>query len=294
VFIDKIFQNILNIFLPRGNIFLYKILFKIFKFFIKGPFILKFDFYFYAVNNKKDLSRWMLKNLRPWDFDKVLLINKIIGSKKSLFLDCGCNYGAYSIPIAKIKKKSDIISFDASKNAILRLEENLELNNLKNISYYNLGISNINSYEFFNDNLDTLSNSGSYRFEANDYSYKVKVVTLDHFLKDINFKKYNKIIIKLDLEGYELKALLGLKGIIKKNKPIIFLEFSRMFLKNTNKILFKNFLDKYDLHILDLRNNIIDFGDIIKKIQILDKKQETIGDYFILNKNIDLKKYIKI
>ena len=34
---------------------------------------------------------------------------------KLLGIDCGCNFGAYSIPIAKKFKKQKIYAFDASK-----------------------------------------------------------------------------------------------------------------------------------------------------------------------------------
>ena len=82
----------------------------------------------------------MLKNLRPWDFDTINLINNLLGNDKSLFVDCGVNYGAYSIPISK-KKNTTVISFDPSKKALSEFKKNIKLNNSKNIKYYNYGIS---------------------------------------------------------------------------------------------------------------------------------------------------------
>ena len=102
--IDKIFQNIINNFLIKKKYKLYKIIFILFKNLIKGPFILNFDNYkFFSSAKNKNLSRWMLKNLKPWDLDTVNLINNLLGNEKSLFVDCGVNYGAYSIPLSKKK-----------------------------------------------------------------------------------------------------------------------------------------------------------------------------------------------
>ena len=59
----------------------------------------------------------MLKNLKPWDLGNINLINNLLGNYKSLFIDCGVNYGAYSIPISKQKSNTAVVCFDPSKKA---------------------------------------------------------------------------------------------------------------------------------------------------------------------------------
>ena len=72
-----------------------------FKFFINKKIILDFGFCkFFAYSQKKDLSRWMIRNLQIWDNEIIQIIIKMIGNEKSTFIDIGCNYGAYSVPIA--------------------------------------------------------------------------------------------------------------------------------------------------------------------------------------------------
>jgi len=83
VIIDKKFQVLINYFLKKKLNKFYKIFFFFFKNFIKGPFILDFeDYKFFSYPQKKNLSRWMLKNLRPWDFDTINLINNLLGNDK--------------------------------------------------------------------------------------------------------------------------------------------------------------------------------------------------------------------
>ena len=290
---DKIFQNLINYCLSKKKKKLYKFFFFIFKNFIKGHFIINFKYYkFYSYPQKKSLSRWMLKNLKPWDLNTVNLINNLLGNDKSLFLDCGVNYGAYSIPISKTKPNVDIICFDPSKKALSELKDNIELNKSNNIKYYNYGISDKISNDFFCDNINNFKNSGEYSFGRLKSSYKVNTLTLDNFLKTVNLKIYKKIVIKLDIEGYEFKALLGMKKLLLNKNIIIFFEFSRMLLskKSFNFNNFKKFLDFYKLYILDLNLNLINIKDLLYSFSKLEKKKNTIGDY-ILVKDSFYKKY---
>jgi len=291
--IDKKFQDIINYFLKKKKNKIYKIFYFLFKNFIKGPFIMNFeDYKFFSYPQKKNLSRWMLKNLRPWDSDTINLINNLLGNYKSLFVDCGVNYGAYSIPISK-KKNTTVISFDPSRRALSELKNNIKLNNSKNIKYYNYGISDSVSKLFFSDNLDNFKNSGEYSFTRLQTSYKVDTTTLDFFFKKINLNIYKIIIIKLDIEGYEFNALLGMKKILLNNNVIIFFEFSRMLInkKNFSFRKFKIFVDQCNLTILDLSLNKINIKNILHMFSKLEKKRNTIGDYILVNKSsINLKR----
>jgi len=289
VIIDKKFQVLINYFLKKKLNKFYKIFFFFFKNFIKGPFILDFeDYKFFSYPQKKNLSRWMLKNLRPWDFDTINLINNLLGNDKSLFVDCGVNYGAYSIPISK-KKNTTVISFDPSKRALSEFKNNIKLNNSKNIKYYNYGISDSISKSFFSDNLNNFKNSGEYSFARTQSSYKVSTTTLDSFFKSFNLNIYKIIIIKLDIEGYEFNALLGMKKILLNYNVIVFFEFSRMLInkKKFNFKKFKKFLDRCNLKILDLSLNKINIKDLLYKFSKLEKKRNTIGDYILVNKSFN-------
>jgi hypothetical protein len=46
-----------------------------------------------------------------------------------------------------------------------------------------------------------------------------------------------------------------------------------MLFNITNQIMFKNFLDKYKLQIIDTKGNVIHLRTILKKIEILEKKR---------------------
>jgi FkbM family methyltransferase len=288
--IDKKFQNIINYCLSKKKYNLYKIFFFFFKNLINGPFILNFnDYKFFSYPQKKNLSRWMLKNLKPWDFGNVNLINNLLRNYKSLFIDCGVNYGAYSIPISKQKSNTTVVCFDPSKKALSELKNNIKLNNSQNIKYYNYGISDTISKDFFSDEIDNFKNSGEYSFVTSKSSYKVDTTTLDYFFKNFNLNTYKIIIIKLDIEGYEFNAFVGMKRILRNHNVIVFFEFSRMLLNNKkfNFKKLKKFLELHRLCILDLNLNRINIKNILCRFSKLEKKRNTIGDYILIKNSFN-------
>ena len=284
--LGDIFQNIINKYLSKKNKKIYYFYFSIFKFLTKSEYILDFKNYkFYASFNKKSLSRWMLKNLTPWDKENVEKVIYFIKKYNGSFIDCGCNFGAYSIPIAKKFENQNIYAFDASKKAIHNLEKNINLNKIKNITYFNIGIGDKNTEGYFNEDIIDLKNDGSFRFTQNKNNEKVNIYKLDDIFKNEKISLKENIIIKLDIEGFDFLALRGLSETLQKSKVIIFIEISKMLLENS-----ENFSDEFDLFIKNNKLNIYDLNlksknvsEIIMSLNAAEIKSETIGDYIISN-----------
>ena len=284
--LDDIFQNIINKYLSRKNKKIYYLYFSIFKFLTNSKFILNFKNYkFYASFSRKSLSRWMLKNLKPWDNENVEKVIYFIRKYNGSFVDCGCNFGAYSIPIAKEFEDQNIYAFDASKKAIHNLKQNIDLNQVKNINYFNIGIGDKNTEAYFNEDIDNLKNDGSFRFTQNINNEKINVYKLDDVFKNKKIFLKENIIIKLDIEGFDFLALKGLSETIQKSKVIILIEISKMLLENS-----EDFSNEFDLFIKNNRLNIYDLNlksknvnEIIMSLNASDKNKETIGNYIISN-----------
>ena len=286
---DDIFQNIINKYIVKKNKKIYYFYFSIFKFLAKSKFIIPFKNYkFYASFEKKDLSRWMLKNLEEWDKDNVRKIIKLIKTYKASFVDCGCNFGAYSIPVAKKYKKSCVYALDASEKALKLFRANLNLNKIKNVKYFNYGIGEKNSTKHFNENLSELKNTGSYRYNSKKIGKIINVYKFDDILKKNKIILKKNIVIKLDLEGYDFLALKGMKKTIRKSKVIIFIEISKMLFKNTKNFnhVFTSFLKKNNLKIYDLNFNIKNFKEINRHLNLLNMGDETVGDFILSNQKL--------
>jgi FkbM family methyltransferase len=228
----------------------------------------------------------MLKNLNVWDGFQVERINNIFKNKKSLFIDCGCSFGSYSVPIAKLNSTdSKVIAIDASSLAIRRLKENVFLNDINNIEIYNLAIGKEEGYANFNEDLNLLPNSGSFRFDSS--GKKLRITTLDIILEQQSLDSFEVIFVKMDLEGYEFDGLLGFKKNIVKYKPIILFEFSRMLLQNTSfsENAFNLFLKETSYEIKDYDNNIYSIEKLVKEMNSKDEKYEVLADFLLVSKN---------
>jgi FkbM family methyltransferase len=290
--INKSFEKIIFLFKPhlfKRNIFklyFYKIFYLIFKKIITSPILINFgEFKMFAYNNNKDLSKFMLKNLNVWDGFQVERINNIFKNKKSLFIDCGCSFGSYSVPIAKLNSTdSKVIAIDASSLAIRRLKENVFLNDINNIEIYNLAIGKEEGYANFNEDLNLLPNSGSFRFDSS--GKKLRITTLDIILEQQSLDSFEVIFVKMDLEGYEFDGLLGFKKNIVKYKPIILFEFSRMLLKNTtfSENAFNLFLKETSYEIKDYDNNIYSIEQLVKEMNNKNEKYEVLADFLLVSK----------
>ena len=283
------YEAILNFLIKNNFQDLNKIIFKVFKFFLKKRIVLDFLKYkFYAYPKKKEISRWMIKNLEIWDKDSVEMIINQIKNDNTIFIDIGCNYGAYSIPIAKLKNKINVYCFDPSKKALNQLKDNILLNDIKNIKYFNLGVGEKHKFAFFNDDIKNYNNSGLYEI-SNKYSgKKILINSIDNLIDEGEIIPKKKIIAKMDVEGYEFLALQGMIKTIKKYDIFILFEFSTKIVLNHDNLLisFTKFLKENNLKIFNSEFNEIKIEDLFVKIKFLPKGHEVVGNY-IISKNIN-------
>ena len=285
------YQVILN-FLIRNNIqYLNKILFKFSKFFLKKKIVLNFlKFKFYAYPQKKELSRCMIKNLKIWDKGYIDIILNQIKNDNTIFIDIGSNYGAYSIPVAKINTKINVYCFDPSEKALNQLKDNIELNDIKNIKYFKIGVGEKKKFVYFDDEINHYNNSGSYEINNKNLGKKILVNSIDNLIMNGEIIPKKNIVIKIDIEGYEFLALQGLIETIKKFNVFILFEFSiKTILNHDNfSILFKKFLNQNNLKVFNSDFNEIKIEEMFKEINFLSKGNELAIDY-IISKNINLK-----
>ena len=283
------YESILNFLIKNNFLILNKILFSFFKFFLTKKIILNFlKFKFYAYPQKKELSRWMIKNLKIWDKKNVELILNQIKNDNTVFIDIGCNYGAYSIPIAKIKNKINVYCFDPSEKALNQLKENIKLNDIQNIKHFKIGIGEKKRTAFFNDEIKNYKNSGSYEINNKNLGSKILINSIDNLIENKEIIPKKNIIIKMDVEGYEFMALQGLLKTIKNFETFIFFEFSSKLVLNHDNFLisFKKFLKENNLKIFNLEFYEVKIEDLFNKVKHLSKGHEVVGNY-IISKNVN-------
>lgn len=156
-----------------------------------------------------------------------------------LFIDVGANSGIYTILAAKLVG-SKVMSFEPNNVSRMRLRANLKLNSCENFAQiFDVALSNENGEVFFYRSRDT-NNSISKDNNTDDLEI-VQTSKLDSF--DI---KSDCLIIKVDVEGFELDVLAGAKRLLSEVKNVaIIVETNNLgVLPDTGHYTLDNYLKK--------------------------------------------------
>jgi len=146
----------------------------------------------------------------------------------------------------------------------------------------NIDNENIIFYESPNDWESSLIESN---FERKIQTI-IKTATLNSIIEIKNLKN-NHVIIKLDVEGYEMQILEGAKKIIQQFSPIIILEFSNFIENNEvyNYSYLESFLEKFDYLIYDTNYKPVSLKSVLDKIENLPEKMFGVGNKFLVKNN---------
>lgn len=282
-----IFQNFIkskNIEILRGNIFYY-FFYRFSRIFLNNDIEIKINnFKVSASYDKNKTSHFLLKKCHFGDDIELSVIKKFSKIKKVFLLDCGANYGYYSLFAASISPLNRVIAFEASKQTCKEFTRNLEINRSLNIKLENLGVSNSNNkYLKFNESEKDWESSLSHNNFVSSISQKVRTIKIDDYLKNKKIKDYF-LFLKIDVEGNEFEVIKSALNVIKKNSPIIIIEFSKYnFLeKNENYKFLNQFLKKFNYNIYSINNKKMKPEEILKMVRTLTKRHETIGNYFLI------------
>lgn len=188
------------------------------------------------------------KNNEIWEKESLnYFFNLINKNNKVNIVDIGANVGLYSL-YAKHLPNSQFYSYEPFKFTYDLLNDNIKLNNIKNVNTYNIGLGNQKGKTILNVCLshDGLNTMGENPLRFNDINpIEVEIDTLDNIFYNNNIKVD---FIKIDTEGYEYNILKGGEKTIKTYKPIIQLEYHETNMKQCN------------VKIDDLNNYIIELG----------------------------------
>ena len=170
----------------------------------------------------------------------IIELTKSFGEiKKKTVVDIGSNIGNHSIFFSKYFK--EVYSFEAHPKIFLVQKINVSQNN--NIKLFNFGIGNANKNTFIYENEFNLGGSSIINKVGKKINIKLKKLDSIKNLK-------NLILIKVDVEDFELEVLKGSIKTLKKFKPIITFE---SWSNHEPKIAFLNKLG-YKIYIVDNAN----------------------------------------
>ncbi|NVK51424.1 MAG: FkbM family methyltransferase [Flavobacteriaceae bacterium] len=160
------------------------------------------------------------RKIKKNEFDDLEFLYSKLEEKPTVIFDCGANIGFVSYQFYKRFPSSHIYAFEPNPDIFSKLHKNTRKEQIKT---FQVGVGNSESkIEFYKNN-----NSGtSSFFEPNEFhlanlarkykKVKVPVISIDSFCVKNSINEIS--ILKLDIEGYELKALEGCEKMLEKKK----------------------------------------------------------------------------
>ncbi len=172
---------------------------------------------FFVRNGETGLTQNIYVGLHEFD-DMCFLMHSL--RKNDLFIDVGANSGSYSI-LAGSVCEARVISIEPIRKTFLRLVRNLSLNNLEQrCTPLNVGLDAENGTLIMTTDLDTKNQIVI--GESFVKSSQIKVITLDEAVQD-----QNPVLIKVDVEGWEMKVLQGgLKTLLNPSLLALIVELN--------------------------------------------------------------------
>lgn len=135
--------------------------------------------------------------------------------KRNIFIDVGANVGFYTI-LAHRSKYKKIYSFEPNPLIYDVLEKNVKLNKLEPVVKLNkVGLGSKNESTTFHYS-KTRTGRGSFKLEAGGKERTtLKVKKFDTYVKANKLLVKDISFIKIDVEGFELDVLKGMKQTLK-------------------------------------------------------------------------------
>ncbi|MDA3890636.1 MAG: FkbM family methyltransferase [Salinivirgaceae bacterium] len=178
------------------------------------------------------LSRFIFLN--EFEINEQKFIERYL-KKDDFFIDIGANIGLFTLLASeKCGTQGKIIAFEPSPTTYKRLIENIKLNNLQNVKTFNIALSDKNGVaklKVSKDGFDAWNSLGIPTMGQFFQEVDVMTNTLDYIANE--FEIVNPILLKIDVEGWEIPILSGGEKFFKSiDAPDIMIEFADNSAKN--------------------------------------------------------------
>jgi FkbM family methyltransferase len=154
-----------------------------------------------------------------------LFIKNISNNKPFYFIEVGANIGEILVDVSKFNNCISCWAFEPNPEAFKVIQINNLINDIQNVTVVKKAVGDESgsiriNFKSHSPSVSLLSTNSS----ENSFGELVEITTIDKELLIYDFYT-NLVIMLIDVEGFELKVLMGSKEFISKNKPIIIFEF---------------------------------------------------------------------
>lgn len=160
---------------------------------------------------------------------------------EGLFLDLGANIGQSALSVSCVNKRLKIFSIEANPACESALKITRKILG-KKYRYRIIGVgSHSGTMDFFvpfrssrmlleegSFDRDSLHSPASVsRFGREGFDYSIKTIPVS--IVSVDSLNVAPVVVKMDLQGYEFEALVGMTETIKKYKPLVMMEVCHQF-----------------------------------------------------------------
>jgi FkbM family methyltransferase len=156
-------------------------------------------------------------------------------SEGDVVIDAGAFIGIFSLIAAdRVGESGLVLAFEPNPSTFTRLKKNIKLNEYNNINYYEMALSDRSGTRgllitrepgqstFADENFTSIWHHDLVNSREKKRT-EVRTISFDDFCKDHEILSVDAI--KIDVEGFELKVLAGMKNIITNSPEIsLFIE----------------------------------------------------------------------
>jgi FkbM family methyltransferase len=252
--------------LPKGRLILTPIVNA-----LKPNFLIIQDHKFYIDKSDTTISQELILSGKWEEYETELF--KKYAKKDDVVLDIGAHIGYYTLIAARIVgDKGKVYAFEPDPKNFKILKRNVEENGYKNIILVNKALSNKSGRIKLFINKENTGDHRIYDLKNEREFISIQAITLDDFFK----KRAKKVdLIKMDIQGAEVRAFKGGNRLIKENMSIKILtefwphglELSGSSAKEYCLLLKKNKFTIYNVDETEKNTKLINLNELLMPIQ---------------------------
>jgi FkbM family methyltransferase len=227
----------------------------------------------------RDIVQLSILTKGEWEPEETrIIINNLYPGQ--VFYDIGANFGYYSILASSLVGESgQVYAFEPNPYILKKLERNLNINHIQNVTVFPYAVSDHQGERKIYLGPSKNSGATSFRHMENcDQEISVKTINLDEFVNEnhLHFPDF----IKLDIEGAEFLAMIGMADVISNSQNVkVLIEVSDFFLRQVagNEALLLEKAQQYGLtshHETSSHNRIMDDGKPLQYMLFLTQEPE--------------------
>lgn len=184
---------------------------------------------FYKQRYFKNLKNLSKENFSDRNVEPELVWIKDFLSKDATVFDIGANVGTFLYQFENQLQHENIYAFEPNKKLNIRLKRLFPKMKISSVALSDENTTAEFKVPFIKGKMvtsrGTLNTSYKEKGEEKSYTEIVDVVKLDDWVKSNPIEKLD--FIKIDVEGNEMKTLMGGKNTICKFKPVLMVEMEQ-------------------------------------------------------------------